>query len=200
MYQNDPKRVLTPECRLSYANLVTPKAPANNPNADPKYSVTLLIPKTPEIKRELEAAQEAAAQEAVNSKWNGVRPPHLDSVVHDGDGVKASGEPYGPECKGCYVVAVSSKNKPYVCGIDNTKCELAPQDIYSGMYARVSINFFGYFSAGKRGVGAGLRGVMKTRDGEPLSGAVVTASEFEGVGYDAGTPAPAINPLNGQPM
>ena len=200
MYQNDPKRVLTPECRLSYANLVTPKAPNNNPNADPKYSVTLLIPKTPEIKRELDAAMEAAAQEAVNSKWNGVRPPHLESVIHDGDGVKASGEPYGPECKGCYVVAVSSKNKPYVCGIDNTRCELAPSDIYSGMYARVSINFFGYFSAGKRGVGCGLRGVMKTRDGEPLSGAVVTASEFDGLGNDAGATIPAVDPITGRPL
>lgn len=29
MYQNDPKRVLTPECRLSYCNLVTARAPQN---------------------------------------------------------------------------------------------------------------------------------------------------------------------------
>ena len=61
-------------------------------------------------------------------------------------------------------------------------CELAPTDIYSGMYARVSINFYAYNSAGKRGVGCGLRAVMKTRDGEPLSNSVVTAAEFAGVG------------------
>ena len=199
MYQNDPKRVLTPECRLSYANLVTPKAPANNPNAEPKYSVTLLIPKGTGIKTELDAAMEAAAQEAVNAKWNGVRPLRLDSVVHDGDGVRPSGEPFGPECKGCWVVTASSKNKPYVCGIDNVQCELAQTDIYSGMYARVSINFYGYFAAGRRGVGCGLRGVMKTRDGEPLSGAVVTAAEFAGVGNQPAA-TPAINPLTGQPM
>lgn len=199
MYQSDPKRVLTPECRLSYANLVTPKAPMNNPNAEPKYSVTLLIPKSTGIKTELDAAMEAAAQEAVNAKWNGMRPPRLESVVHDGDGVRPSGEPFGPECKGCWVVTASSKNKPYVCGIDNTACELAPTDIYSGMYARVSINFYGYFSAGRRGVGCGLRGVMKTREGEPLSGAVVTASEFDGVGNQPSA-MPTINPLTGQPI
>ena len=198
MYQNDPKRVLTPECRLSYANLVTSKAPANNPNADPKYSVTLLIPKTDAIKAELDAARAAAADAAVNEKWGGTRPARLESVVHDGDGLRPNGEPFGPECKGCYVVTASSKNKPYVCGIDNTNCELAPTDIYSGMYARVSINFYGYNSAGKRGVGCGLRGVMKTRDGEPLSGAVVTASEFAGVGRSVD--APKINPVTGQPM
>lgn len=198
MYQNDAKRVLTPECRLSYANLVTPKAPANNPNAEPKYSVTLLIPKSTGAKTELDAAMAAAADEGVNSKWNGARPARLESVVHDGDGVRPNGEAFGPECKGCWVVTASSKNKPYVCGIDNTACELAPTDIYSGMYARVSINFYPYNSAGKRGVGCGLRGVMKTRDGEPLSGAVVTASEFAGVGNSVA--APKINPLTGQPM
>lgn len=70
----------------------------------------------------------------------------------------------------------------------NVNCELAPTDIYSGMYARVSINFYAYNSAGKRGVGCGLRAVMKTRDGEPLSNSVVTAAEFAGVGGVQTTP------------
>lgn len=81
--------------------------------------------------------------------------------MHDGDGVRPSGEPFGEECRGCWVVTASSKNKPYVCGADNVNCELAPTDIYSGMYARVSINFYAYNSAGKRGVGCGLRAVMR---------------------------------------
>lgn len=198
MYQNDAKRVLTPECRLSYANLVTPKAPANKPNAEPKYSVTLLIPKSTGVKTELDAAMEAAAAEAVNNKWSGVRPSRLESVVWDGDGVRQSGDPFGPERRGCWVVTASSKNKPYVCGIDNVNCELAPTDIYSGMYGRVSINFYGYNSAGRRGVGCGLRGVMKTRDGEPLSGVIVTANEFAGVGNQPGT-ALKIDPITGLP-
>lgn len=188
MYDNDARRVMTPECRASYVHVTTPRAPANNPNGAEKYSMTLLIPKsTPGIKDELDAAQEAAAQEAVNRLWGGVRPSRLDSVVHDGDGTRPNGEPFGPECAGCWVLTASSPNKPWVCGADNTRCELAPQDIYSGMYGRASINFYGYNSNGKRGVGCGLRGFMKTRDGEPLSGAVVTAAEFEGLGS---TPAP----------
>lgn len=194
MYQNDPKRVLTPECRLSFAHLVTPHAP--QPGAEPKYGVTLLIPKASGIKEELDAAIKAAADEAVAKKWNGVRPPVLQSVVHDGDGVRPSGEKFGDECKGCWVVTASSQTKPPVVGMDNLSCDLAPTDIYSGMYARVSINFYGYFAAGKRGVACGLRGVMKTRDGEPLSGAHVSAvSEFAGLG---GTPAPSVNPLTGE--
>ena len=46
MYNNIPTRVLTGECRLSYVNLVQPRANNNDPSAKPKYSVTLLIPKT----------------------------------------------------------------------------------------------------------------------------------------------------------
>ena len=65
MYQNDPKRVLTPECRLSYCNLVTARAPQNGVG-DPKFSVTLLIPKSnPNIKQELDAAMAAAADAGV---------------------------------------------------------------------------------------------------------------------------------------
>lgn len=47
MYQNIPTKVLTNEARLSYANLTTPRAPrAPQQGGDPKYSVTLLIPKS----------------------------------------------------------------------------------------------------------------------------------------------------------
>ena len=46
MYQNDAMKVLTNEVRLSYVHLTAPYANPNQPNAEPKYSVTLLIPKT----------------------------------------------------------------------------------------------------------------------------------------------------------
>ena len=74
------------------------------------------------------------------------------------------------------------KNKPQVVGQDNINVELAPQDIYSGMYARVTVRFYPFNTAGKRGVGCGLGNVMKTRDGEPLSGGASAASDFAGIG------------------
>ena len=46
MYNNIPTKVLTGEVRLSYVNLVAPRVNNNDPTATPKYSVTLLIPKT----------------------------------------------------------------------------------------------------------------------------------------------------------
>lgn len=103
--------------------------------------------------------------------------------------VRENGTPYGPECKGCWVITASTKNKPQVVSQSDINTELLPQDIYSGMYARVTINFFGYNTAGKRGVGCGLGNVMKTRDGEPLAGGASAAADFAGVGQTVAAPA-----------
>lgn len=189
MYNNIPTKVLTGEVRLSYVNLVAPRANSNDPNAEPKYSVTLLIPKTDTaVKQNIDASIQAAAADAQSKIWNGVRPPVMPVPIHDGDGVRENGTPYGPECKGCWVITASSKQKPQVVHQSDINTELLPQDIYSGMYARVTINFFGYSRAGKRGVGCGLGNVMKTRDGEPLSGGATAAADFAGVGQEAGAP------------
>lgn len=188
MYQNDPMKVLTGEVRLSYAHLTTPRAA--QPGQELKYSVTLLIPKTDAAtKADIDAAIQAAAQEALSKVWNGTRPPQLRVPIYDGDGVRPSGVPFGDECKGHWVMTASSKIKPQVVGIDNINCELSPADIYSGMYARVTIRFFGYSNSGNKGIGCGLGNVLKTRDGEPLSGSASAATDFAGIGAAPAAPA-----------
>lgn len=194
MYQNDPMKVLTGEVRLSYCNLTTPRAAQQG--GEPKYSVTLLIPKTDvATKADIDAAIQAAANEALSKVWNGARPPQLRVPIYDGDGVRPSGVPFGDECKGHWVMTASTKNKPQVVGIDNINCELAPSDIYSGMYARVTIRFFGYSNSGNKGIGCGLGNVMKTRDGEALAGSASASVDFAGVGAaPAAAPAYGVNP------
>lgn len=194
MYQNDPMKVLTGEVRLSYCNLTTPRAAQQG--GEPKYSVTLLIPKTDvATKADIDAAIQAAANEALSKVWNGARPPQLRVPIYDGDGVRPSGVPFGDECKGHWVMTASTKNKPQVVGIDNINCELSPADIYSGMYARVTIRFFGYSNSGNKGIGCGLGNVMKTRDGEALAGSASASVDFAGVGAaPAAAPAYGVNP------
>lgn len=210
MYQNIATKVLTGEVRLSYVNLVTPRA--QNPGDTPKYSVQVLIPKTDVATyQDILNSEKAAYEKAVTEKWGGVRP-NIASVIHDGDGVKPdAGTPYGAECKGHWVINASSTQKPDVVDQSNINCSLAPQDIYSGMYARVTLNFYGYKNR-KTGVGCGLGNVMKTRDGEPLGGGASAASDFAGVGQavaannDQATQVPQyttpsqINPITGLPM
>lgn len=199
MYMNQANKSLTGEVRLSYVHLAAPYVNPQQPNAEPKYSVTLLIPKTDAVtKADIDNSINAAINTAVSGKtWNGVRPPIIPTPIHDGDGVRQDGTPYGPECKGMWVLTASRRaqdGKPWVCDISNPNVELAPQDSYSGMYARCTVHFFGYYNAGKRGIGCSLDGVMKTRDGDSLGGAVKpTANEFAQF-------APQVDPITGQPM
>lgn len=203
MYQNDALKCLTGEVRLSYCNLVEPRKPQNG-QGDAKYSVTLLIPKTDATTlNDMMSAFNAAIDQGVSSKWGGVRPPRIDSIIHDGDGVRQNGMPFGEECKGMYVITASSNRRPQVVGMDNIDVELDPRDIYSGMWGRVTVRFFPYNTAGKRGVGCGLGNVLKTRDDEPIAGSASAASDFAGIGNSVtATQSAAVryDPITGQPI
>ena len=75
-------------------------------------------------------------------------------------------------------ISVSSKNKPVL--VDKNKAPIAdPQELYSGCYGRAIINFYVYDTNGNKGISAGLNGIMKLHDGEPLSGGVVTDSDWD---------------------
>lgn len=200
MYQGIATKVMTKEVRLSYVHLVEPYANPAQPGAEPKYSVTLLIPKTDTAtKAEIDAAIKAAYEQGVADKWKGARPTLKNALIYDGDGMKNDGTPYGPECKGCWVLSARTNRKPQVVHVSNPTAELAPTDIYSGMYGRVSINFYP-FTGQQKGVAAGLSNVFKTRDGEPLSGGASAASEFADIAAEYAQAGPVIDPITGLPI
>lgn len=165
------------EVRLSYLNLFQPRA--QKTGQDPKYSATVLVPKSNlEAKAAIDAALAVAMEMGVNKCWNGVRPPQPAICVHDGDGPRPSdGQPFGDECKGCWVFVASSKQQPFVVDA-NVQPIIQQADVYSGMYGRVNVSFFPYNSSGKKGIGCGLNGVQKLRDGEPLSGRISAEEAF----------------------
>lgn len=192
MYQNVPTKVLTGEVRLSYAHLSAPYANPKQPGSEPKFSTTLLIPKTDiATKADIDSAMQAAYEAAVADSWKGLRPQLKNALIYDGDGVRTDGSRFGPECAGHWVITASTKRKPQVVDISNVNVELAPQDVYSGMYARVTLNFFSFNTNGNKGIGCGLGNVMKTRDGEPLAGGATAAQDFEGIGQSVQPTAPA---------
>lgn len=175
MNNNDPARVVTGKVRLSYVHLLKPRAA--KPGDTPKYSTTLLIPKTDTVTfQKMQAAIQAAIQNATSGKWQGVCPPNPAIPLYDGDGVRPMGEAFSPECKGHWVMTASSEQPPEIVDLSLNKI-LNPSEIYSGMYAHVSIRFFGYFSSGKKGIGCGLGNVQKVADGDPLGGGQRSAAE-----------------------
>jgi hypothetical protein len=182
--------VVTGEVRLSYVNLFQPRAAQQG--GEPKYSVTILLPKSDTATyNRIQAAIQAAYEKGVVEKWNGARPP-LKTTIHDGDGVRPSGEEFGPECKGHWVFTASSKEKPEIVDA-NLNPIIDQSKVYSGVYGRVHINFFAYNRSGNRGVAAGLGPVQILRDGEPLGGRVTAADVF------GAAPASAAPPAYSQP-
>lgn len=176
-------KVVTGKVRLSFCNLFEAKAPQGG--GEPKYSVTLLIPKKDTATlNKIKEAMAQARESFCNKNGANSLPAKPNHTLHDGDGMRDSGEPYGPECKGHYVITVSSKQKPLV--IDNVKNEITdPTEVYSGCYGRASINFYGYNSNGKKGISAGLLAVQKLHDGEPF-GTVASADDFDDDFSDGG--------------
>lgn len=170
-------QITTGKVRFSYVSAFEPKLMPDG--ITEKYSVTLLIPKTDErtLRRITQAMK--AAEDAFRAKNPGKRlPAVLQNTLHDGDGTKSNGDDYGPECHGCMVMTVSSKRKPVVVYADKTPMT-EPLELYSGCYGKAVINFYVYDTAGKIGISAGLNGLMKLEDGEPLSGGIVTDSDWD---------------------
>lgn len=204
MYQNIPTKCRLGEVRLSFVHLNAPYQ--NDPSSKPKYSATLLVPKSnPALKQDMDAAIAAATEQGVLSKWNGKRPPVVAQPVWDGDGVRANGEAFGPECKGMWVVTASTNAvdksgsplaPPMVVHISNVRTRLAPEDVYSGMWGYVTVNFAPYDSNGKRGVGCYLNNVCKTRDDSPLGmGRSDAADDFGDIEQPG-----AVDQMGGQPQ
>ena len=167
-------KVVTGKVRLSYANLHEAKSINDS---EPKFSVSLIIPKTDldTIKAIKEAVNEA--KEFGKEKWNGKIPANLKTPLRDGDEERPDQEEYADS----YFINVNSKKAPELVDLKGNK-GLGPDEIYSGCYARVSVNFYGFSVSGNKGIAAGLGNVQKLDDGKPLGGSAAKAEddfEFE---------------------
>lgn len=177
--------ITTGKVRASYVNIFQPRIPENG--GEPKYSVTLLIPKTDAATLNAIFAEiEKAKQEGVQ-KFNGNIPPMCKIPIYDGDGYRPSGEAFGEECRGHMVMTASAKNQPVIVDL-NMQNIINPADIYSGCFIRASINFFAYNSNGNKGIGCGLNAVQKIEDGEPLVMRISAEEAFGGSNAYAGAP------------
>jgi hypothetical protein len=166
-------KVTTGKVRLSYAHLFEPHAIEGN---EPKYSVSVIIPKndTETLKAIKEAVNEA--KEQGKGKFGGKIPPTLKTPVRDGDEERPDDEAY----KNAYFLNASSKNKPGVVD-QNVQPVLDATEVYSGCYGRLTLNFYPFSASGNKGIAAGLGNVQKLADGEPLGAITRAEDDFDSV-------------------
>ena len=164
-------KVVTGTVRLSYANVWEP---ASINGSNPKYSVSLIIPKSDtKTQAAINAAIEAAIREGA-PKFGGKIPNKaaLKLPLRDGD-LERDDEAY----KDSFFVNANSTTAPQI--VDRTVQPILDRsEVYSGCYARVSINFYAFNSNGNRGIACGLGNIQKVRDGEPLGGKSSAADDF----------------------
>lgn len=169
------ENIVTGKVRFSYANVFEARA-VNGGEA--KFSVTLLIPKSDtNTYQRIMAEINKTLQENVADTFKGVMPQNPSLPIYDGDGVRPSGEPYGPECKGHWVISAKSNSAPEVVDA-NLNPIISKNEFYSGCYGRASIRFYAYNRNGNKGIGCGLGNIQKLEDGQPLGGRTTAAEDF----------------------
>ena len=168
-------KVVTSRVRFSYVNVFEPKS--INDSA-PKYSVSLIIPKsdTQTIKNIQNAIEAAYKIGEAKLKGNGRTAPALAAMktpLRDGDMERPDDETYANS----YFVNATAKSKPGV--VDrNLNDIIDPDELYSGCYGRASINFYAFNSNGNKGIACGLNNLQKLEDGVPLGSRSSAASDF----------------------
>ena len=172
----NPTKVITgKDTRWSYCNVWDAKSINGG---TPKFSVSLIIPKSDEATgRKIKAALVAAYHDGESKlRGNGKVVPPLVAIknpLRDGD----TERPDDPAYANSYFVNANSATAP---GVVDADCNpiLTRSEVYSGVYGRASISFYAFNSNGNRGIACGLNNLQKIRDGEPLGGRASAESDF----------------------
>lgn len=174
MPEKSATRVVTGKVRLSYVHLFEPYT--NDPEKEARYSVTILIPKRDKTTLDkIAKAIEVAKEEGKTKTFGGKIPGNLKLTLHDGD--EEADLERNPEYAGHMFMAMSSKTRPGIVDQD-LNAILDSTAVYSGCYARVSINAFPYSNSGNKGISFGLNNVQFLEDGEPLGGRTRAEDDF----------------------
>lgn len=175
-YKNPTKVITGPKTRWSYANVWDPKSINGG---TPKYSVSLIIPKSDVATvKKIEAAIQAAYEE-VESKLKGSSKSVpslkvLKTPLRDGDLERPDDAAYADS----YFINANSASAPGIVDADRQPI-LERSEVYSGVYGRASINFYAFNSNGNKGIACGLNNLQKIADGEPLGGKSRAEDDFE---------------------
>lgn len=169
----NPMKVVGGAARISYAHVFKPTSVHPDKPETLKYSVVLLIPKdnkalVAQLKKAIEAAKELGAE----TKWkNTKKVANLKLPLRDGDLEDK------PEYEGHWFISAKSDTKPGI--VDKDMNPLTTEDeFYSGCFARFSIKFYPFNTAGNIGVGTQLYHLQKVKDGERLGGRASADEDF----------------------
>ena len=173
------------KARASYVHVFRPTS-INPDGSDPKYSVSLIIPKSDTaLVEKIKGCIKAAYTQGMASKWGNKAPKPWKNPLRDGDEERSD----KPEYVDCYFINASCKTKPGVCKkagtkmVDGKKKNIIvditdENELYSGCWVFAAVNFYPFSVSGSKGVACGLDNLLKAEDGEMLGGRTSAESDF----------------------
>ncbi|MGG1519552.1 ssDNA-binding protein [Paenibacillus oryzisoli] len=159
---HDKQRVITGKVRFIQLKL-QPSGNRNRENGT-AYLITVLIPKSDAAtKRKMDAAVHGAIEEGVRVRWKETNCLTVSSPVRDGDSMADQ------VCHGHWVLTATAKpdEKPGIVDRDFQPI-LNSNDIFAGMYGRVSLYFAAEDLASGTGIGVYVKNIQKLEDGTDL--------------------------------
>lgn len=173
--KQEERSVLTPEFRLSFPHLITPREKDSggksfeatgiflNPNAmtpqdQAKWVAMLELAKRAKLKKFPKSATTPIPQ--FHQPFRYGTPEEYDLTKY-------------PEYAGMVIAPMRSNNRPVgVCKLPFVNGKPTPvsdpMELYAGCYCIARVTAYAYDSHGKKGVTFGLQSIMKVREGEPL--------------------------------
>lgn len=182
----DKRRIVIGPVRLSYCYIAEPRENKgdgeNDYNDEPSYSTQILIPKSDKATRKKLAA---AIIEGAKKKFGGKAEKMLKSSVFK----KPLRDPEEEDREGAEYIDMlfanvnqqAKRGRPGVALRDGTKLtdtDTIAEEIYSGVWVKISVTAFG-FSGKSKGVALALNNVMKWKDDDRLDGGMSVSDEFE---------------------
>lgn len=193
----DDKKVKTMKCVASFPTLGQPKAFGGG---EPKYGLTLLIPKT--IKLSAPITNKAGEKVSISlldaikntavEKWGSKADAMIAKIkaapkgwpIRDGDKEKPDLMGY----PGHYFLAVSAKKDNPPGLVDRLRNKIDASEIYAGCYVRATLICYAYDNEFGKGFGFSLQNVQKLGDGKKFTGKKAAEDDFDEVEDESDDP------------
>lgn len=183
---NQSTKLVTGKARLSYAKVWEAE---EDDYGNFWFSSAILIPKDDRATLAKYKAIIDVLKEQAKAKYGGKIPKDFHTPLRDGDEeVEEKGEAYA----GHYFFNAKSKNKPGIAKPIGKGTDGKPKfqeitdttEVYSGCYAKVSVNFYLFDTKGNKGIAAGLNNIVKVQDGDFLGGRSSVNDDFANEEFD----------------
>lgn len=190
------KKTVSPECRGSYVNILEARPLPNS--EEEAWGMQCMFPKNAVVEAWVKELKQIYAQVLVD-KFGDKKAREMAKIIsnklpiRDGDNPEdAGGLANADQLKGHYFINTNNRfRQPYIIGPMGKAVDpdtLGVDDIYSGAWYRVMLEFWYYDKAGNKGISTSIAGLMKTRDDDNLGAGtskVETEEEFRGFADEA---------------